>query len=79
MNFFRWTVQRKLEVITAPDYLEFSSAKRFSFFAYNWSCCSLLENRHVKSKTHFNCCPVRANFAGDKALETRAKMNSSNN
>ena len=23
MNFFRWTVQRKLEVKTAPDFLSF--------------------------------------------------------
>ena len=28
---------------------------------------------------HFNCRAGRANFAGDKALETRARMNSSKN
>ena len=33
----------------------------------------LIENKHIKSKTHFNYCRARANFAGDKAPGTQRR------
>ena len=74
LNFFRWTFYSKFEVKinTATDFL-ILLIKTFLIFPMQMvTRCSLLENRHIKSKTHLNCRTARANFANDKA-----KMNPS--